>query len=162
MPSILFVCTANRFRSPLAAAFLRKNLEQLGLSAAWRVSSAGTWATPGQPVMPGIDEAGLRFGVDLSGHSSTRVSRDLLGEYDLIVVMQASQREALLAEYPQLHGRVYLLSDIAERRTYDIPDALGSQQEMLEVVVELEALIRRGIESICVLATALNNAKGYR
>jgi protein-tyrosine-phosphatase len=86
----------------------------------------------------------------------------LLAEYDLIVVMQASQREALLAEYPQLQGRVYLLSDIAERRTYDIPDALGSEQEMLEVVVELEALIRRGIQSICVLATALNNAKGYR
>lgn len=159
MPSVLFLCTANRFRSPLAAAFLRRNLAELEMSAAWQITSAGTWATPGLPVMPGVAQAAREFGLDLSSHRSTRISADLLAGYDLIVVMQSSQREALLTEYPHLQERVYLLSDIAERRTYDIPDALGSQQEMLEVVTELEALIRRGLESLCVLATSLSNAR---
>lgn len=159
MPSILFVCTANRFRSPLAAAFLRKYLEERGIAASWHVSSAGTWAMPGLPVMPGIAEAARSFGIDLSNHQSVRVNRHILSRFDLILVMQASQKEALLTEDPRLQERVYLLSDVAERRSYDIPDALGSEQETLEVITELDSLMRRGLESICVLATYLNNTR---
>lgn len=159
MPSVLFVCTANRFRSPLAAAFLRKQLDERGISGSWQVASAGTWALPGMPVMPVIEEAAPQYGMDLSGHRSTRVSASLLSQYDLIVVMQASQKEALLTEHPGLRERVYRLSEVAERRSYDIPDALGSRQETLEVVAELESLIRRGLDSICVLATYLSNTK---
>jgi protein-tyrosine-phosphatase len=159
MPSVLFVCTANRFRSPLAAAFLRKNLEELGMSNAWHVSSAGTWAAPGLPVMPGIAEAARDFGIDLSSHQSVRVNRHILSKYDLILVMEASQKEALVTEDPGLRERVYPLSEVTERRSYDIPDALGSTQEMLAVVAELDSLIRRGLESICILATYLKNSR---
>jgi protein-tyrosine-phosphatase len=157
LPSILFVCTANRFRSPLAAAFLRKNLEEGEVSESWNISSAGTWAAPGLPVMPGIKEAALRYGIDLSGHHSRRVTKSLLSQYDLIVVMQAGQKEALLTEDPSLRERVHLLSEVTERRSYDIPDALGSEQETLEVISELDTLIRQGSQSLCVLATYLKN-----
>jgi protein-tyrosine phosphatase len=159
MPSVLFVCTANRFRSPLAAAFLRKNLEELGMSGSWHVSSAGTWAAPGLPVMPGIAEAARDFGIELSTHQSVRVNRHILSKYDLILVMEASQKEALVTEDPGLRERVYPLSEVTERRSYDIPDALGSAQEMRAVVAELDTLIRQGLESICVLATYLNNSR---
>jgi len=159
MPSILFVCTANRFRSPLAAAFLIKALEEIGITESWRIGSAGTWATPGQPVLPGVSEAAQGFGIDLSGHRSARVSRRLLSEHDLILVMQASQKEALVSEFPELEERVYLLSDVVERRSYDIPDSRGSEQGVQEVGAELNALIRRGLNYICVLATFLNNTR---
>src|SRR5512139_2422813 len=99
MPSVIFVCTANRFRSPLAAAILEKALKE-GKSAAgrtgglpslepWHVGSAGTWATPGEPVLPMVSEAAQKLGIDLSDHSSRRVSGPLLSEYDLILVMEA-------------------------------------------------------------------------
>jgi protein-tyrosine phosphatase len=159
MPSVLFVCTANRFRSPLAAAMLKKNLEDLGIAGDWRISSAGTWATPGQPAIPEVFEAAQRFGIDLSGHRSARVSRTLISAYNLILVMQAGQKEALLTEFPHLQERVYLLSYVAERRSYDITDTLGSEQEAPEVIAELDSLIRRGLDSICVLATYLSNNK---
>jgi len=159
MPSILFVCTANRFRSPLAAAMLGRNLEAMGIARSWQVASAGTWAQPGQPALPQICEAAQRAGLDLSGHRSVRVSRKTLSSYDLVLVMQASQREALLSEFPDFKDSIYLLSEVAERRTYDIPDALGSEQEIAELVAELDALMRRGLNSICVLATYLNNTK---
>lgn len=161
MPSILFVCTANQFRSPLAAALLKKNLNAMamGMTEAWQIGSAGLWAEPGYPVLPLVAEAAQGFGLDLSGHRSVRVSRPLLAEYDLLLVMQAGQKEALLSEFPELEDRVYLLSEVTERRSYDIPDALGSQQEALEVVTELGSLIRRGTESICVLATYLYNTR---
>jgi protein-tyrosine phosphatase len=159
MPSILFVCTANRFRSPLAAAMLRKRLEDMGIADSWSISSAGTWTTAGEPVMPGITVAAQRFNIDVSDHRSVRVSGKLLSIYDLIIVMQAGQKEALQTEFPHLEEHIYLLSDVVERRNYDIPDALGSEQEMAEVVAELHSLIERGVNSICVLATYLNNTK---
>lgn len=159
MPSILFVCTANRFRSPLAAAIVRKQLEALGMAESWSIASAGTWARPGEPVMPGIEASVRQFGIDLSNHRSRRVNEALLSKYDLILVMQAGQKEAMLNEFPLLRERVYLLSEVVERRTYDIPDALGSAQETADVVTELHSLICRGLESICVLATYLNNTR---
>jgi hypothetical protein len=73
--------------------------------------------------------------------------------------MQASQKEALLSEFPDLRERVYLLSDVVERTSYDIPDALGSEQQTAEVIEELHSLIRRGREYICVLATYLSNVR---
>ena len=159
MPSVLFVCTANRFRSPLAASLLQRDLQALGLAESWIVNSAGIWAAPGQPALPQVSEAAQRLNIDLSSHRSIRVSRKLLARYDLILVMQASQKEALLTEYPELEERVYLFSHVVERRTYDIPDAVDSEEEALELVAELASLIRRGLESICVLATYLHNSK---
>jgi protein-tyrosine-phosphatase len=100
-----------------------------------------------------------RFGIDLSAHSSRRVSRRLLTDYDLILVMQASHREALHTEFPDLDERLYLLSDVVERRSYDIPDSFQSAESIREVGEELQDLIQRGRNSICVLATYLHNTR---
>ena len=89
MPSVLFVCTANRFRSPLAAACFRKVLEE-GQNedvASWMVGSAGTWAAPGQPVIPAVLVAAQQLGLELAEHRSARVSRQLLAEYDLFFLI---------------------------------------------------------------------------
>ena len=159
MPSILFVCTANRFRSPLAAAILKRVLDEMGMSDSWEIGSAGTWAETGQPALANIAEVAGRLGIDLSAHRARRVDERLLSRYDLILVMQASQKEALLSEFPSLEERIYLLSYVAERRSYDIPDVPGSAHAVLEVIRELQSLIQRGTQSICVLATYLYNTR---
>jgi protein-tyrosine-phosphatase len=159
MPSILFVCTANRFRSPLAAAFLGKVLEENGPSASWVIGSAGTWAEPGQPIIPAVFAVAQKFGLDLTTHRATRVSGPSLSQYDLILVMQTSQKEALQSEFPALYERIYLLSNVVERGSYDIPDLPDSPEQMVVVGTELYELIRRGWRNICVLATASHNAR---
>ena len=159
MPSILFVCTANRFRSPLAAAMLTQALEEMGFGNYWRVTSCGTWATPGQPALQAAVSAARRFGIDLSGHLSTRVSRPLIAEYDLVLVMQASHREALLTEFPDLEEHIHLFSDVVERRSYDIPDSCESEQNVWDISVELNDLIRNGLDRICMLATHLRDRR---
>lgn len=159
MPSILFVCTANRFRSPVAAGIFRKHLHELGIGDSWVVGSAGTWTATGRLVIPEVANVAPRFNLDLSSHRSTKVSRKLLSSYDLIIVMQASQKEALVTEFPELHEHIHLLSNVAERRSYDITDAIGSEREMMEVISELDSLLRRGLESICVMATYLHNSR---
>jgi protein-tyrosine phosphatase len=159
MPSVLFVCTANRFRSPLAAALLQHSLEKMGMAEAWRIGSAGTWGTPGQPVLASVSEAAQGLGLDLSGHRSARVSRQLLSNYDLILVMQASQKESLVSEFPHLGEPIYLFSELVERRSYDIPDDLETEQAAQEIGAELNGLIQRGLNYICVLATYINNTR---
>jgi protein-tyrosine-phosphatase len=167
MPSVLFVCTANRFRSPLAAAIFKNALAEnetgtedswiVHNSRDWRVGSAGTWAIPDDTVLPVVSETAHTFGIDLSGHRARRLDRELLAEYDLVLVMQASHREALLSEYPALDDKVYLFSNVVERGSYDMPDALGSKGEVADVISEMNSLIRRGLRYICVLATSLHN-----
>ena len=161
MPSVLFVCTANRFRSPLAAGMLKHSLEKMGIAEDWHIGSAGTWATPGQPVLPSVSDAARGFGIDLSSHRSARVNRQLLSEHDLILVMQATQKEALLSEFPELEERVYLFSYVVERGSYDIPDSPGSGEGAQEIGAELNALIQRGLNYICVLATYLHNTRTH-
>jgi protein-tyrosine-phosphatase len=160
MPSILFVCTANRFRSPLAAALLKQALAEAGgESHDWAVSSAGTWAQPGQPVLPVVLDVARQFGIDLTPHRAARVNHKLLAGSDLILVMQSSQKEALQVEFPAVADRIYLFSNVVERGAYDIPDLYSSEQEAMEVAQDLNELIRRGRERICVLAGALHNER---
>jgi len=159
MPSVLFVCTANRFRSPLAAALFKKNLDMEETNGEWYVSSAGTWAEPGLPVVPIPAHALQELQLDLSDHRSTLVTAELLSQYDLILVMEAGHREALQNEFPNMHKRIHLLSEVVEHRHYNIPDALGSEQEMAEVMAELNLLIQRGYQSIRTLAARLNETE---
>lgn len=170
MPSILFVCTANRFRSPLAAALFRRALSEtsdpeltriLRGAPRWRVESAGTWTEPGQPILPEVHGAAQRLGLDLSDHRSRCVSGELLSQYDLILVMQASQREALVSEFPQLEERIYLFSHVVELGRYDIPDSFGSEEEVAQVGVTMDELIRGGLRYIGVLAFALYNKHNW-
>nr|NIM45857.1 hypothetical protein [Nitrososphaeria archaeon] len=51
MPAVLFVCSANQCRSPIAEVLFREHLEQIGIGDEWRVESAGIWAMDGAPAM---------------------------------------------------------------------------------------------------------------
>ena len=169
MPSVLFVCSANRFRSPLAEAFFeqalakeekeRKCLWSIGKAASWEVASAGLRAARLQPVLPDVLEAGRQLGIDLSGHQSQRVQDLELSDFDLILVMQEEQKQVLLADYPDLREHIYLLSQALENDTYDFPDTYGSPRGVRGVGDVLCELIQRYMCNICVLAIALHNQR---
>ena len=79
--SIAFVCTGNRFRSPLARAFV----ERLTLGLPIEVVTAGTLEIEGAPVLSEAQELGTWCGVDLSGHRSLPLSKLPLGDLDLVL-----------------------------------------------------------------------------
>lgn len=169
MPSVLFVCTANRFRSPLVAAIFKKVLIEggtkrtstwnIGDTKAWQVGSAGTWTSPGQPALPAVLEAAKQLDIDLSAHRSVAVSERLLSDYDLILVMQESQKEALQSEFPNHRERIYHLSHVLEMGSYDIPDTFDSPEDVMQIGTEMNELIGRNYRYICVLAIALHNKR---
>ena len=147
--SVLFVCTANRYRSPFAAAVFQQRLEADGLAEEWRVNSAGTWAMPGLPVLPHIAQKAQELGLDLTEHSSSEVTSDMLSEYKIIIVMEAGHKEALIVEFHIARERIFLLSEIVDRVIYDIADPAKNMEEADEIALELYGLIRRGYSDIC-------------
>lgn len=171
MPSVLFVCTANRFRSPLAAAIFEQALDKeekerkspwpIGSAADWDVSSAGLCAARLQPVLPDVLVMARQLGIDLSGHRSRRIEDLTLSNFDLILVMQEDQKKALQNDYPELSERIYMLSQVVEYANYDFPDTYGALCGIQGVGDVMSDLVRRNMRYICVLASALHNKRKW-
>lgn len=87
--NILFVCTGNTCRSPLAEALARRALEQRGWDHV-RVESAGTAAAWDAPASDGSLETAAEIGLDLSGHRSQPLTTKLVEEADIILGMTES------------------------------------------------------------------------
>ena len=150
MPSLLFVCTANQFRSPIAAACFSRKMTELGWKREWIVSSAGVWTTNGKPALPEAEEVARKLGFSLEGHLSTAVTPALVSVNDLIMVMEKGQKEALQNEFSVFRSRIFLLSEVAEGTNYDIPDPTSEGLERcLEVGTQISNLIEKGFYRIC-------------
>ena len=158
MPSVLFVCTANICRSPIASALMRSLVEQRQPGSDWRIESAGTWAQEGYPAA-GKAQAILKEGsIDISDHRSRSVSGALLRDFDLILVMEQGHKEALQVEFPDTRNRVCLLSEMVGS-VYDIRDPIGgSTEDFLETIRELNHLLAQGFDKIAQLAQKASSA----
>ncbi|MFQ5944573.1 MAG: hypothetical protein ACE5JF_13580 [Anaerolineales bacterium] len=156
MPSVLFVCTANLCRSPMAAALFRDLLAKSGLAEAWQVESAGTWGFDGYPAMPQTQVVLQERGLDVRQHRSRRVSAELLRPFDLILVMERGQREALRIEFPELAHRVHMLTELS-CPPYSVPEPFENEPaEYRELRDELAELLERGFGRLVELAEARN------
>ena len=152
MPSVLFVCTVNRFRSPLAEAVFRRELQEAHHPGDWIGSSAGTWTEAGLPAMPDAILAAAEVGLELSGHRSRPISLGLVKENTLIIVMHSSHKEALQVEFPEYGGKIFLLSEAVGNPPYNIPDPFVTGEPPLGIARELIDLVQKGWLKICQLA----------
>jgi len=158
MPSVLFVCTANRFRSPLAEAVFKKCLQEAGCQEGWEVTSAGTWIEPGLPAFPSALRAARGMGLDLSSHRTKPVTAELLLKMDLVIVMTAGHAEAIRLEFPAAAVKTCLLSEFAAALAYDIPDPFDPMVDNHQALAEeISNLVKNGFNKI--VAKARNSAK---
>ncbi|HOE69598.1 MAG TPA: hypothetical protein PLE10_03670 [Brevefilum sp.] len=152
MPSILFVCTANRFRSPIAAIYFARSVVKQGDDNFITVSSAGTWTVPDQPVTTEALLEADKYALNLSLHKSRLITRAMLSKTDLILVMENNQKEALCQEFPDLADRIYLLTEVVKGRSEDVPDPYGTEEPAADVAAEIVNLIDQGYDQIIKLA----------
>jgi protein-tyrosine phosphatase len=151
MHSVLFVCTANICRSPMAAGLLTAILGPESVRN-WRIESAGTWAIKGETAAWKTLEVLQSRGIDARGHRSRPVDVDLLNSFQLILTMEKGQKEALRIEFPQIAKRVFTLSELSGP-AYDLEDPIGGSTADFEATArEIDELIRRGFDRLVQLS----------
>ena len=128
--NVLFVCTGNVCRSPFAEGLLRQILAEKGLEGI-TVDSAGLLALPGNAATLLAQNVAAEFGVDLTDHLAKSVSKSLVAWCDLMLVMEKSHEESLLAAFPEAKGKVLLLRHFARHgsRRRGIADPYGLQYD---------------------------------
>jgi protein arginine phosphatase len=151
MPSVLFVCTANICRSPMAMAIFRSKIGQ-GIDS-WRIESAGTWAIDGEPVNQKVLQVVSERGMDLSEHRSRSTTSELLRSFNVILTMEQGQKEALQVEFPEVAKRVYLITEMVGSM-YNVHDPVGGPIDGFRITAdEIDNILTSGFDRIIQLAS---------
>jgi len=152
MRHILFVCTANQCRSPMAAGLFQQQIAQAGEADRWRVASAGTWADDGRSATLLARSAMAEKNIDISGHRSRLLDGDLLRGVDVILVMTRNHLEAICAEFPEVADKTFLISQLIGQ-TYDIVDPVqGTLDDYRRCAADLQKILKDGYTRLAELA----------
>src|SRR6266481_1554140 len=145
MKTILFVCTGNVCRSPMAEGLFRQAVQ--GRSE-YRVLSAGLGAMEGQPPSPYAIQAVKELGIDISGQRSRMLTPDLVQQADYIFGMTHSHIDTVMLLYPQAAEKTFLLRDFDETLDIfekDISDPIGGSYD---VYLNCRDQIEQGLPSL--------------
>ena len=149
--SVLFVCSGNIIRSPMAAALLKRFLPD-AYRETISITSAGLHAQAGYGADSRAVVVAKEFGVSLDDHCTQCLSADLVAKADIVLVMDYRNEAELLARYPHARKKVFLLGIYAERENADqveIKDPYGGDS------IDVRRCYKTLESSTCHLASVL-------
>jgi len=144
---VLFVCTANQCRSPMAEYLYRYHFCAGGRR---RCASAGIIAVPGVPASRNAVKAIRELGIDMRGHRSMPVTQALLDQSATVAVMTLIHRQLLIERFPDASDRVVLLGAFDARgrcAATDIEDPVGLSLDIYRTVRDQIAAALWGLDA---------------
>jgi protein-tyrosine phosphatase len=154
MTTILLIGGADTSRAPMAAALLRRLLDQRGHH--WSVGSAGVLGHDGDPAEIEARETMTHMGLSIDDHQARSLTDDLVASAALLLAIDSGTALVLRARFPAATARTHTLGALAGRQR-DIPDPFRMQfGAWITYARELAALLEAALPRIAELMPAEN------
>ncbi|KFN02972.1 low molecular weight protein arginine phosphatase [Bacillus clarus] len=141
MKRVLFVCTGNTCRSPMAEALLRHYGGEK-----FEAQSAGVFAYPGSDASLHAKKALNEKGISIT-HASKQIDEVLLNWADIVLTMTENHKQIVLGYYPNVDGKLHTFYELTEGISKDISDPFGGPLSIYKATLEeMEKLVQTLLE----------------
>lgn len=148
---IIFVCTGNTCRSPMAEAIFRDIIVEKGIDKNFQVSSAGIYSFEGDPASyQAIEVMKKEFGIDLKTHRAKIIDDSDIEKADIILTMTKHHRDMIIDIYPEASEKVHILKEFAGiKEDTDVIDPFGQDYDTYKSCAnEIEELLVEILERL--------------
>lgn len=129
MLTVLFLCTGNTCRSPMAQIILQDKVKKANLSDKISVISAGVGSFEGQPISREAKLSLQRLGIEVKEHYSQALTKDFVKKADLILTMTKNHWYVVVKAFPFAEGKTFTLAEYCGESD-DISDPFGKSESV--------------------------------